>query len=147
MGRLIDFNAPLSDEDKEYLINRGRGHEIEANDRQFGEEGEGADPENPKYDLETRAQATHDVGGAPLPNVTLDHDLGRVISSQEFNEGIPDEGDVDDDIVEEVEGMNVEELKARLKKENVAFDSGAKKADLQDTLAIHLHEKRHPPAE
>ena len=67
MGRLIDFNGPLSDEDKEYLRSRGRGHEIDANDRQFSEGGEGADPVNEKYDLEARAAATHDVGGAPLP--------------------------------------------------------------------------------
>ena len=56
----------------------------------------------------------------------------------------PDEGDVDDDIVDEVESLNVAELKARLKKENVEVDSGANKADLQDALAIHLHNKRHP---
>jgi hypothetical protein len=144
MGRLIDFNAPLSDEDKEYLISRGRGHEIDANDRQFGEGGEGADPVNVKYDLEARAAATHDVGGAPLPGQILDHDTGRVIPLSEFSDGAPDEGDVDDDIVEEVESLTVAELKERLRKEKVEFDSQANKAELQDALAIHLHDKRHP---
>lgn len=143
MGRLIDFNGPLSDEDKEYLQSRGRGSEIDANERQFGEGGEGADPEKLAFDTEARANADYDVGGAPLPGSILDTDTGRVIPKQEFAEGSPDEGDVDDDIVEEVEALNVEELKARLRKEDVPFESTAKKADLQDALAIHLHDQRH----
>ena len=147
MGRVINFDGPLSDEDKEYLRSRGRGHEIDANDRQFGEGGEGADPVNVKYDLAAREAADYDVGGAPLPGRVLDHDTGRVIPLSEFTDGSPDEGDVDDDIVEEVEALNVAELKARLNKEKVEFPSNANKADLQDALAIHLHDKRHPPAE
>jgi hypothetical protein len=143
MGRVIDFNAPLSDEDKEYLQSRGRGHEIDANERQFAEGGEGADPVNQKYNLAEREAADYDVGGAPLPGRVLDHDTGRVIPLSDFSDGSPDEGDVDDDIVEEVEALNVSELKARLDKEKVAYESNAKKADLQDALAIHLHDKRH----
>jgi hypothetical protein len=30
-----------------------------------------------------------------------------------------------------------------LDKEKVEYESNAKKADLQDALAIHLHDKRH----
>ena len=140
MGRLIDFSQALSDEDKEYLETRGRGSEIEANERQFGE---GAPEGVQKFDTEVRNAADYDVGGAPLPGSILDTDTGRVIPRSEFSDGAPDEGDVDDDIVEEVEALNVEELKARLKKENVPVEAGAKKADLQDALAIHLHDKRH----
>ena len=143
MGRLIDFNQPLSDEDKEYLISRGRGHEIDANERQFGEGGEGADPQKQAFDTEARSQADYDVGGAPLPGSILDTDTGRVIPRQSFSEGQPDDGDVDDDIVEEVEALNVAELKERLRAEGVPFESDAKKADLQDALAIYLHDQRH----
>lgn len=143
MGRLVDFDRPLSDEDKEYLRSRGRGGEILANERQFGEGGEGESPENPKYDLEARAAATHDVGGALLPGQVLDHDTGRVVPLSEFSDGSPDEGDVDDDIVEEIEGLTVPELKERLDEEGVEYESSAKKADLQDTLAIHMHNQRH----
>jgi HeH/LEM domain len=143
MGRLIDFNAPLSDEDKEYLRNRGRSSEIDANERQFAEGGEGADAVNPKFDTEARAQADYDVGGAPLPGSILDVDTGRVVPRQSLGDGVPDEGDVDDDIVDEVEALTVPELKQRLDKEKVEYESNAKKADLQDALAIHLHDKRH----
>jgi hypothetical protein len=140
MGRLIDFSQPLSDEDKEYLQSRGRGDEIAANDRQFAE---GAPEGIQKFDTDVRDSADYDVGGAPLPGRTLDVDTGRVIPLSDFSEGTPDEGDVDDDIVEEVESLNVAELKARLDKEKVEYESNAKKADLQDALAIHLHDKRH----
>jgi hypothetical protein len=141
MGRLINFDEKLSDEDKEYLQSRGRGNEIIENDRRFAE---GAPEGVQKFDTEARAQADYDVGGAPLPGSILDTDTGRVIPRQEFTDGAPDEGDVDDDIVEEVESLNVAELKARLREEGVAVESGANKAELQDALAIHLHDKRHP---
>ena len=140
MGRAVDFSKPLSDEDREYLESRGRGSEILANDRQFAE----GEPEGvQKFDTEVRDAADYDVGGAPLPGSVLDVDTGRVIPRSEFTDGVPDEGDVDDDIVDEVESLNVAQLKERLKKEKVEVDSQANKADLQDALAIHLHDKRH----
>ena len=113
MGRLIDFDQPLSDEDKEYLQSRGRGHEIEANDRQFGE---GAPEGVQKFDTDVRNAADYDVGGAPLPGSVLDVDTGRVIPRSEFREGSPDEGDVDDDIVEEVEALERRGIKGAAEK-------------------------------
>src|SRR5437868_6679863 len=35
MARQIDMNAPLSDEDRTYLLNRGRRHLVLQNDRRF----------------------------------------------------------------------------------------------------------------
>lgn len=90
MGRVIDQNKPFSEEDKEYLRQRGRSYLIPANERRFGENGElagtpeadDAGPDNhgisPFYSAEDRAAAVYDVGGAPLPGTVLDYDTGRV---------------------------------------------------------------------
>jgi hypothetical protein len=86
MGRYIDLDSPLSEEDKAYLISRGRGHVIPANERRFGPDGTdepaahekaGAPAQSEFYDSEVRGQAVYDTGGAPLPNTTLDYNTGR----------------------------------------------------------------------
>ena len=87
MGRFVDLDQPLSEEDKEYLRSRSRGYLIPANERRFGVDGKqepaehekaGDVPGNPFYDAEQRSQAVYDTGGAPLPGTTLDYDTGRV---------------------------------------------------------------------
>lgn len=85
MGRQVNLDAPLSEVDKEYLRERGRGYLIHANERKFGVNGEDYDPEtmgpgvhSPFYDSGERQRASYDVGGAPLPNSTLDYNTGRV---------------------------------------------------------------------
>ena len=87
MGRKVDLDSPLSQEDKDYLIGRGRGYLIAANERRFGADGtatpapgeEAGQPSvNSFYDSDVRAKAVYDVGGAPLPNTILDKDTGRV---------------------------------------------------------------------
>ncbi len=86
MGRLVDLNSPLSEEDKEYLRSRGRGYLIFANERRFGKDGKrepeewekaGAPSQSPFYDTQERDRAVYDRGGAPLPGTTLDYDTGR----------------------------------------------------------------------
>jgi hypothetical protein len=87
MARLIDTNKPLSQEDVDYLISRGRSHQLHANFRRFGPpgnhhepaEGEEAGQEigSPFYDQDERSKAVYDTGGAPLPGATLDYDTGR----------------------------------------------------------------------
>jgi hypothetical protein len=87
MGRKVDLDSPLSAEDKEYLISRGRGYLIPANERRFGVDGnatpapgeEAGQPSvNSFYDSDVRDKAVYDVGGAPLPGTVLDKDTGRV---------------------------------------------------------------------
>lgn len=127
----------------------------------------GAPAQSQFYDTQERDKAVYDTGGAPLPNTTLDYNTGRAydrdngvlveprpaghvpgghpISSVQdfFTEGRDeDESDIDEDIAEEVVGMTVPQLKARLKKEKVEIDSEDKKDDLQNRLAIHLQDKR-----
>jgi hypothetical protein len=91
MGRVIDENKPYSAEDKQYLIERGRGYKIPANERRFGANGEadpvegeeaGAPQKSVFYDNEQREKAVYDVGGAPLPGVVLDHDTGRAFDRE-----------------------------------------------------------------
>jgi len=85
MGRFINLDERLSEEDKDYLRKRGRGYLIPANERRFGTEEEPIDADeasaaavSPFYDTTEREKAVYDVGGAPLPGTTLDYNTGRV---------------------------------------------------------------------
>jgi len=91
MGRFVDLNQPLSEEDKEYLRNRGRGYLIPANERRFGVDGtetpaehesSGSAAQSPFYNTDQRAAAVYDTGGAPLPGATLDYDTGRAFDRE-----------------------------------------------------------------
>lgn len=87
MGRQINLDAPLSEVDKAYLRERGRGYLIPANERRFGADGTrvpdaheqvGAPSQSPFYSTPDQQRAVYDVGGAPLPGSVLDYDTGRV---------------------------------------------------------------------
>lgn len=87
MGKVVDLNKPLSEEDKQYLRERGRGHLIPGNERRFGVNGDktpapgeeaGNHALSPFYQNADREAAVYDVGGAPLPGTTLDYNTGRV---------------------------------------------------------------------
>lgn len=92
MGRQVDLDSPLSEEDKQYLRERGREYLIPANERRFGKDGTrvpeewetaGASAQSPFYDNQERDRAVYDKGGAPLPGTVLDHDTGRVFDREE----------------------------------------------------------------
>ena len=85
MGRVIDQNKPFSEEDKQYLRQRGRGHLVTINERIFGKDGDVVPDDfvdnhavSPFYNSEEREAAVYDVGGAPLPGAVLDYNTGRV---------------------------------------------------------------------
>lgn len=84
MGKQIDQNYRLSDEDRAWLLSRGRGHEVIVNERRFGTQANpiNDDQQGPQesafYDNSVREKAVYDVGGAPLPDTVLDHNTGRV---------------------------------------------------------------------
>lgn len=171
MGKNIDFNQPLSEDDKEFLRSRGRGYQVDDNERRFPggkaenadpHETAGSDPDSASFDTDVRNQATHDVGGAPLPGQILDIDTGRVVPLQERSSGDggfdiidPDSGEsindpdaFDSDIVEYVEGIqNVPELKKALEKEKIDYTGKTKREELEDALIVGLQDKRHPPKE
>lgn len=92
MGRAIDLDSPLSEEDKAYLRERGRGYLIDGNERRFGKDGTrtpepwetaGASAQSPFYDNQERDRAVYDKGGAPLPGVVLDYDTGRAYDRED----------------------------------------------------------------
>lgn len=88
MGIAIDHNHRYTEEERQYLINRGRGYLIPANERRFGTNENPREPEpheqydseaiSPFYQSQDRHAAIYDVGGAPLPGAVLNYDTGRV---------------------------------------------------------------------
>lgn len=157
MGRYIDPNKPYSEEDKEFLRSRGRGYAIVENERRFGVDGEGVPedheaeglpPANEQFSHNSRGEATVDLGGAPI---VLGPDTGRVAVRENgvYGEGeeVPEEDTIDDDIVADVEGMKVADLKAKLDEMGVEYDKAALKEDLQNELANALQDERDKEAE
>lgn len=88
MGLVIDHNHRYTEEERSYLLGRGRGYLIPANERRFGTNENPREPESheqhdshaisPFYQSESREAAVYDVGGAPLPGAVLDYDTGRI---------------------------------------------------------------------
>lgn len=156
MGRFIDLDYPLSDEDKEFLRSRSRGHQIIENERRFpGGVAEAADeleragqsPESASFDPDERSQATHDVGGGILPGQILDVDTGRVVPLAARTDGFDvasEEGDnFDDDIVEAVFALkNLTELRKGLTDAGVEFAKSDDKEELQNKLIVGLQDQR-----
>lgn len=184
MGLQIDLNKRLTEDQKNYLRARGRAYLIPANERRFGTEAEPRDPapheqENshaisPFYQPDTRLAAVYDVGGAPLPDTTLDYNTGRVADRDNgqlveytgpghtpgafdlrgvrgepegFSSYGDDDDDIDEDIVNEVLSIpSLTKLKARLKEEGVEFEAGTKREELENKLAVALQDKRDAQA-
>jgi hypothetical protein len=98
VGIQIDPNVPFTPEIKQYLNDRGRGHQVVVNERRFGVDGTeaaeheipGAPASNQFYDTDLRNNAVYDVGGGKLPGTVLDYDTGRTFDREngvtvEFN--------------------------------------------------------------
>lgn len=83
MGRYINPDAPMSDEDKEFLRGRAREDEVIENERRFPPDGEPAPheaegymPTKVGYDYETQAAKTEDAIGLPVERLPVD-EAGR----------------------------------------------------------------------
>lgn len=177
MGKAINHDHRYTQEEREYLKSRGRGYMVAVNERRFGTEENPTDtPEgpqvNPFYDDSVRQKAVYDVGGAPLPNTTLDYNTGRVMdrdngqlleytgpghtpgaydlrvdgkrNPEGFMEYSDDEEvDIDDDIVQYVVGLpNKNKLKEALKEAGAEFHSDDDREELENRLALTLQDKR-----
>lgn len=89
MGRQVNLDEPLSPEDRDYLLSRGRKNLVLVNERRFGTPDNPREPEaheqaggsalSPFYDNQERDRASYDVGGVALPGSVLDYDTGRVL--------------------------------------------------------------------
>ena len=83
MGRYINPDEPMSDEDKEFLRGRARGDEVIENERRFPpdadpapHEAAGFMPSKPGYDYHTQADKIEDAGGLEVQRIPTD-DQGR----------------------------------------------------------------------
>ena len=146
MGRYINPDQPMSDEDKKFLCARSRGDEVIENERRFPVGGQpephesaGYMPVKEGYDYLTQAQKMEDAGGLPIDPIPTDEKGIPVLP--EYGYDIDEDGDdLDDDILEKVLGMNVEELKAELKK--LDLKTSGNKDELVDRLANGLQDQR-----
>ena len=172
MGRQINFDQPLSEVDKAYLRERGRGYLIPANERRFGADGTrvpdeheavGAPSQTPFYSPEHQQRAVYDQGGAPLPGAVLDYDTGRVADRvngvlaeytgpghtpgahtiEGFTSTSDDGDDIDDDIVAFVTGLKSKAaVQEKLNGLSVKFEADANRQRLDEVLAIALQDLR-----
>lgn len=145
MGRYINPDQPMSDEDKEFLKLRGREDEVIENEKRFPTDGDPAEheepgfmPKKPGYDYKTQAERTEDATGLPITQIPVDEE-GNPRTPEYANEE-PDEDYIDDDILEFVLGLNVEELKGELEK--LDLKKSGNKDELIDRLANGLQDRR-----
>ena len=150
MGRYIDPDQPMSDEDKEFLRMRARGDEVIENERRFPpdaepaeHESEGFMPTKPGYDYLAQAEKTEDAGGRQIERLPVDEQGHPIVPEYGYDDGAEndeDDSDLDDDILEKVLDMNVEELKDELEK--LGLKKSGNKEELVDRLANALQDKR-----
>lgn len=113
MSRLIDLNAPLSDDDRAYLEAWSRHVDIINNDRRFGEL---SDEEK----AEAAAQAESDA----------EVDAQRLADATE----VPDE-EFDADLLEEIANLDTGDIRLRLQKLGLASEGD------RDDIELRLLEK------
>ena len=146
MGKYIDPDQPMSEEDKIFLRKRARGYEVIENERRFppGEkpaehEQAGFMPSKIGYDYEAQAQKTEDAGGRQIERIPVDENGHPILPEYGYGSD-SDEDEIDDDIIAKVLEYNVEELKEELKK--VGQKTSGNKDELIDRLANALQDKR-----
>ena len=157
MGRYINPDQPMTDEEKAFLRGRARADEVIENERRFPPDGEAAPheaegfmPTKVGYDYQKQADKVEDAGGLQVERIPTD-DQGRpmvaeygyvegIIKSDEVEDDEPEEGEIDDDILERVLKLNVEELKDELEK--LDQKKTGNKDELIDRLANALQDKR-----
>lgn len=106
MGRYINPDERMSDEDKEFLRLRSRGDEVIENERRFPDEAEPAPheadgymPTKVGYDYEKQAAKVEDAGGLQVERIPTDNEGRPMVAEYGYVEGIihtddlPDEDD------------------------------------------------------
>ena len=166
MGRYINPDEPMSDEDKEFLRMRARGDEVIENERRFPPDGEPAPheaagfmPTKIGYDYETQANKIEDAGGLEVQRIPTD-DQGRPMVAEygyadviakvdDLDDGSDDDSDdedsddeeaIDDDILDRVVELTVEELKDEL--EELGEKKSGNRDELVERLANRLQDDR-----
>lgn len=144
MGRYIDPDQPMSDDDKEFLRGRAREDEVIENERRFPPGGKpekheeaGFMPEKQGYDYQAQANKTEDAGGRPIDQIPVDEKGRPILPEYGYSD---DEGDLDEDILNRVLDMKVGELRDELKKHGESTEGN--KDTLVDRLANVLQDER-----
>ena len=123
MSRYIDFDKPLSDDDKEYLRKRPYGKDaIALNETRFGElSDEEKDQVVKQKDADDQAQAEAE---AELEELQKDAELP-----------------FDDDVIAKVEGLDYNELRKACSKHDL--DATGKAEELEDRLLEFYQEEKN----
>lgn len=122
MGRYIDPNKPLSDEDRAFLMSRAREDEVRTNDRIFGH-----------LNQEDKDLIRNEVDE--------DNEEDKRHAAEEFKKLVEDEdSSFDEDLVQRVEQLVTRELRLELSALGEPVDG--KKAELQDRLLNRLQDDR-----
>lgn len=167
MGRFINPDQKMSDDDKAFLRGRAREDEVIENERRFPDDAEpaaheadGYMPTKVGYDYEKQAAKIEDAGGIMIERIPTDDEGRPMVEEYGYvNAIVKDDGDddddepqspaepadadgddLDDDILDKVLEMNVEELKTELEKRK-AHVSG-NKDELVDRLANLMQDER-----
>jgi hypothetical protein len=136
MSRTIDFDKPLSDEDKKWLHEWSQDWRIEENERKFGKK---VDLTKPVDTAAVLAKAGVEVPDPPPgPTQVAGQPLSQGSEQFHANRDHPFTGTVDDSPVEEVdiEELTVEELKTELA--GLELSTAGNKKELQQRLAEAL---------
>lgn len=126
MGRYIDLNKPLNDEDRAFLLARSREGDVDVNDRQFGHL---SDEDRAKRVSQAEADADRDASDE------------REAEQEEIDNLPP----FDEDLIDKVAPLKVAELRAHLEKRGL--DAKGDKETLQDRLLVFLQGERDASAE
>ena len=121
MGRFVDLSKPLSDEDREYLIERRREDEIRFNDAEFG-------------DLKDKdKKAVSEQHDSDVKEDKAEQEAYEKALAEADEEGYPEH------LVEKVEPLTVAQLRAALKKRDL--ETSGDKEELRIRLIEFLEEK------
>lgn len=153
MSKTIDHEQQYSEEDRAYLLSRGKGYLIEQNERIFGKPGEkapeepGADPDAVNAKAAIAAQREADaaqaktVVGEPsrLSGPAVDASGDQLDAADGTDQ---DDDELDEDITDYAESLTVKELKEKLDADEVEYDKNDLKDDLVLLYAMTLQDRR-----
>jgi hypothetical protein len=114
MGRQIDFDKPLSEEDKDWLRGRSRGYEVDESERQFSDDTDA--PLVPETEWKPANRSANESFDEPGPNPRqVPFPVGV------DGEHVDRRADSPDEDVEEVdpEDLTVDELKDELRQRDL----------------------------
>lgn len=120
MGIAYDESKKFTPEIREYLETHGMAYKVVENDRIFAEES--------KPEVDEKLGLVKGVDPGPMQGKSAADD--------------DEDDEIDEDIIEYVEGLKVDELKSDLDDRKVDYPSDAKKADLQNLLANAMQDER-----